>query len=94
LIVQFDWDEDKNQECLKLRDFDFNFASRIFEDENLKTEVDDRQDYGEKRCRVFGKIGEKLYCVIYTDRGELRRILSARRVHRNSKEEKAYYDNR
>ena len=45
----------------------------------LISKVDDSMDYGEIRMKGFVPIGQKLYCVIYTDRaGDERRIISLR----------------
>ena len=41
---------------------------------------DDREDYGEDRYRAVGFIGERLYFVAFTDRGELRHIISLRKA--------------
>jgi len=37
---------------------------------------DDREDYGEDRYRAVGFIGERLCFVAFTDRGEVRHIIS------------------
>ena len=54
---------------------------------------DDRADYGEVRMIGFAYIGFayiglRLHCVVYTDRGDTRRIISLRKA--NSREEKRY----
>jgi hypothetical protein len=49
---------------------------------------DDRADYGEVRMIGFAYIGLRLHCVVYTDRGDTRRIISLRKA--NSREEKRY----
>lgn len=41
---------------------------------------DDREDYGEDRYRAVGFIGERLYFVAFTDRGEVRHIISLRKA--------------
>ena len=40
-----------------------------------------REDYGEQRYRAFGFIGNRLYCVVYVDRNEVRRIISLRKAN-------------
>ncbi|WP_422139117.1 BrnT family toxin [Endozoicomonas sp. ALC020] len=49
---------------------------------------DQRFDYGEQRMVGFALWGERLYCVVYTDRGETRRIISLRKA--NNREKTAY----
>lgn len=50
---------------------------------------DDRKDYGEMRFIALGYIGNRIYCVVFTDKenGE-RRIISLRKA--NSREVKRY----
>jgi len=51
-------------------------------------EEDARHDYGEQRFKATGYIGERLYCAIFVDRDENRRIISLRKA--NKKEFKDY----
>ena len=76
---KFEWDEAKSDECLQRRGFDFAYAVRIFQSPRLER-VDDRQPYGEERFQVLGRIEGALYVVVYTHRGPVRRIISARRA--------------
>lgn len=50
--------------------------------------LDDRQDYNEDRYVGLGFIGHRLYCVVYVDRDEARRIISLRKA---TKREVEYY---
>lgn len=56
--------------------------------ETLLAMEDDRQDYGEVRMIGFAYIGLRLYCVVYTDRGKIRRVISLRKA--NSREINRY----
>ena len=49
---------------------------------------DVRRDYGEERWIGFASIGERVYCVVFTDRGEERRIISLRKA--NGREVRRY----
>ena len=51
---------------------------------------DTRRDYGEARMIALGVIGARLYCVIYVDREDARRIISLRKA---SYKEGVYYAN-
>nr|WP_315598715.1 BrnT family toxin [uncultured Cupriavidus sp.] len=44
--------------------------------------VDDRRDYGEVREIGFGVIGGRLYCVVFTQRGEIMHIISLRKANK------------
>jgi uncharacterized DUF497 family protein len=43
---------------------------------------DDRHDYREDRRCALGLIGERLYCVVYVERTEGRRIISLRKANK------------
>lgn len=49
---------------------------------------DGRREYGEARMAAIGYIGLRLYCVIFVDRAEGRRVISLRKA--NSREVKRY----
>lgn len=53
-------------------------------------ELDDREDYGEDRYRAFGAIENTLYCVVFVDREDERRIISLRKA--NAKEVRNYVE--
>jgi len=42
---------------------------------------DTRRDYGEARMVALCAIGERLYCVVYVDREDVRRIISLRKAN-------------
>lgn len=42
---------------------------------------DARRDYGEVRMIALAPINERLYCVVYVDRGDDRRIISLRKAN-------------
>ncbi|MEJ7668573.1 MAG: BrnT family toxin [Casimicrobiaceae bacterium] len=48
--------------------------------------VDDRENYAETRFRALGKVGDICFMVIYTRRGETRRLISAWKAGRNEQE--------
>jgi len=60
----------------------------LLEWETLWAIEDNRQDYGELRMIGFAYLGLRLVCVVFTDRGEERRIISLCRA--NKREERKY----
>lgn len=56
----------------------------------LRAEQDVRYAYGELRMIGYAPIGERVYCLVFTDRGADRRIISLRKA--NSREVKRYVD--
>jgi len=90
--VRFGWDRRKSAENLRLRGFDFEFATLMFEGPTLERQ-DHRRDYGEKRILAIGFAQGIPLTVVYTDRAEagvvVRRIISARLSNR--RERQAYF---
>jgi uncharacterized DUF497 family protein len=82
----FDWDPAKREINLQKHDIDFRDAIAVFEDAQHMLENTTRPEHGERRTKVIGRAGALLICVIFTDRGEVRRIISARRASRNERE--------
>ncbi len=54
----------------------------------LIVEKDTRHNYGEDRMIGLAPIGERLFCVVFTDRDKFRRIISLRKA--NKREVKHY----
>ena len=90
MTMEFEWDDAKSEACLAGRGFDFAYAIQVFLDPDRLIELDDRYDYGEPRYRVLGRIGSRLFLVVYTPRGDALRIISARKA--NAKEVSRYGD--
>ncbi len=65
-------------------------AKRI-EWETLYAMEDERYDYGEVRMIGCAFVGFNLYCVIYTDRDDTRRIISLRKANNREKRNYVYY---
>jgi uncharacterized DUF497 family protein len=56
----------------------------IFEGDTIEW-PDDRQDYGELRVRAVGEVDGLVLHVVFTDRGDVRRIISARVADRKER---------
>ncbi len=89
--MEFEWDESKNQENMRLRGIDFTDAANIFLDPFYVEEEDTRQDYGEQRFKVIGEVNWQILVVIYTYRDKKNRIISARKAE--SYERRKHYQN-
>ena len=83
-LVLFEWDGAKSLRNLNERGFGFDYASRIFLGPTLEN-PDNRRDYGEVRIQAIGQIGDAVLFVVYTDRGDLRHIISARPASRKER---------
>ena len=55
---------------------------------DLLARPDTRRDYGELRMIGYAPIGDRVFCVVFTDRDDQRRIISLRKA--NAREVKRY----
>lgn len=62
--------------------------SALLEWDTLFAFPDDRKDYGEPRMIGYAVMCQRLYCVIYTDRDCIRRVISLRKA--NTREVRYY----
>ncbi len=84
----FEWDDTKSRRTLRERGFGLDYAARIFLGPTLE-QRDERRDYGEVRMQAVGQADGNVLFVVYTDRGNVRRIISARLA--NSKERHSWH---
>ena len=82
----FEWDESKRQANLTKHYIDFQDAKRIF-DGPVFERTETRR--GEDRVFAIGLIEDIEIVVVYVMRGKRRRIISARRAHRNERQDYA-----
>lgn len=85
--MTFEWDPDKERLNLRKHKVRFDYAARVFFDQNRLDVVDDRENYGEERRITIGRIDERLFVVVYTDRGENIRLISARKADASDEED-------
>ena len=87
-MLLFEWDEEKAAVNLKKHHVDFNDAMRVFEDDYRIEFYDIAHSDEEDRYNTIGMVRDVLF-VVYAERGEYIRIISARKANR--KEERLYY---
>ena len=79
--LKFEWDDAKAAANLRAHGLSFDLAKAVFNDPFATERLDDREDYGEERFVIVGRIeGNVLLFVAYTEREEQIRIISARRA--------------
>jgi len=86
----YEYDKSKDAANIEKHGFPLGFAIYVFRDANRTETIDDRFDYNEVRYLTYGLIEDRVFCVCYTVRGNVRRIISFRPVHR--KEKRIAYD--
>ena len=89
-IMEFEWDEDKDKANQRKHQISFEEAAEVFYYPIYET-VDTRFEYEEVRLIGIGRNRQTIILtVVYTEREERIRIISARRA--NKQEEKLYYE--
>ena len=69
----------------------FTYTVRVFLDPSRLDVVDDREEYGEERRVTTGRIEECVFVVVCTDRGEVIRLISARKADASEEEDYAHH---
>jgi uncharacterized DUF497 family protein len=86
---EFEWDADKAEANLRKHRIAFEAARRVFEDDFAIEWPDADLAYGEMRFVITGMVDGRLLRVVYTERNDRIRIISARKATRH--EQKQYY---
>jgi uncharacterized DUF497 family protein len=86
--MRITYDPEKNQRNIQERGLSFDDVADLDWGAAFILK-DDRRDYGEDRYRVLGKIGERLYAVVFTPKEDEIRVISFRRANRR---EEVLYD--
>jgi uncharacterized DUF497 family protein len=81
-MMAFEWDDKKNIINLEKHGIDFSTAIAVFNDLNRLEEDSTKPEYGETRIKTIGMVGSHILVltVIYTNREQNKRIISARRA--------------
>jgi uncharacterized DUF497 family protein len=79
-ILRFEWDEAKRRENIRKHGIDFIDAALVFDGPTIE-KADTRKTYGEPRWQALGTSGDLMLVVVYTMRGNQRRIISAWKVN-------------
>jgi hypothetical protein len=85
---EFEWDDAKAEANLRKHRISFRTASRIFDDPLVIVDLDFSEDYGEDRFIATGRVEGLLVTVVYTERADCIRIISARKA--NTHERRTY----
>jgi uncharacterized DUF497 family protein len=80
----FEWDEAKSAANRANHGLDFAAACLVFTGPVLERK-DARRDYGEDRFQAIGLVEGRVVLVVYTWRGERRRIISARKARQDER---------
>ncbi len=77
--IEFEWDEEKHAANLRKHGVKFEIAAEVFFDPFYQ--IGDASTAKEKRDYIIGySFSEKLFLVVFMERGKITRIISARQA--------------
>lgn len=85
--MEIEFSPEKCDKTLIERGLDFARAGELFSGRHFTAE-DTREDYGEPRYITVGKLDGRMVVMVWTPRGEARRIISMRKA--NEREQARY----
>jgi uncharacterized protein len=86
---EFEWDAGKAESNLEKHAVSFEAARRVFFDVFALERCDFDSEPGEARYVISGMVDDVILTVVYTERGERTRIISARKATKH--EQREYY---
>ena len=84
--MNFEFDADKQVANLHKHGIDLRDAAYVFLDVHRLDATDSRKDYGEERRLSIGCVENRVWVVVYTQRADAIRLISARKA--NEREQK------
>lgn len=84
--MEIEFDEEKRRRTLEQRGLDFADALIVFQGDEF-TLSDDRRNYGEARFLTVGFLEHRMVIIVWTPRGENRRIISMRKCNAREQDE-------
>ncbi len=84
--IVFEWDDEKNRTNIRKHNIDFNDAAKVFGDENRIERLDLFHSDDKDRWQVISMVDNILF-VVYTEREDKTRLISARLANKKRKED-------
>ena len=88
----FEWNDEKAALNRRKHGVSFEDAVEAFDDAFAIATLDDPAGHGEERIVMIGTSGVGVLTIVYTERGERVRIISARKATRHEKERYHHHD--
>jgi uncharacterized DUF497 family protein len=86
-ILEFEWDPDKNESNELKHGISFRVAASLLQNHNPKILRSRETAPGELRHLAVGESDSDMIAVVYTKRGDVFRIISARKASRSERRE-------
>ncbi|TDN63227.1 BrnT family toxin [Paraburkholderia sp. BL10I2N1] len=87
--MQIEFDNNKRDRTMAERGLDFARADEVFAGRHFTAE-DQREDYSEPRYITVGALDGRMVVMVWTPRGEARRIISMRKANEREQARYAY----
>ncbi len=78
--MEIEYDVNKRKQTLEQRGLDFKQCIEVFNGPHINF-PDNRMDYGEERIITFGFLDGREVVLVWTERGNKRRIISMRKAN-------------
>lgn len=85
--MDFEWDEEKALTNVRKHGIDFDTAALVFLDPGRIEEYDTEHSAQEDRWMTVGLVRSTVLFVVYVERGETLRIISARKANKNEQKD-------
>lgn len=82
---RLDWDPAKNASNQRKHGISFEDASAVFETPDWVEWICSEPGADEERYMIVGRVGWKIVSVVYTERGDTIRLISAREANQNER---------
>ncbi len=76
--MEFEWDDRKNASNFRKHRLSFEEAIAVFDDPHQVEWICSDPEDDEERCLIVGRLGWNIISVVYTERGNTTRVISAR----------------
>jgi uncharacterized DUF497 family protein len=83
--MEIEFDPEKRDKTMAERGIEFARAAEVFAGRDFTAE-DLREDYVEPRYITVGKLDDRMVVMVWTPRGEARRIISMRKANEREQE--------
>ena len=83
--MEIEFDPEKRDKTMAERGIEFARAAEVFAGRHFTAE-DLREDYVEPRYITVGKLDDRMVVMVWTPRGEARRIISMRKANEREQE--------
>lgn len=83
--MEISYDPDKRIRTLAERGLDFEDSAAVFAGKTVDY-IDDRRDYGEVRWTSVGLLRGRMVVLVWTERGDVRHVISMRKANGREQE--------